>query len=264
VTRLDTFSDPLAAQLLGPPFPHLERGAKAVFRQLPWLPRLLHRVSLGMGDLFALRSEKLDELLGAEQPQQLVILGAGLDSRAFRELGMQQTVVFEVDRPSALAYKQARVGSRRPTVRSLRFIGLDLTGEELGAALEAAGHRADVPTFWLAEGLLMYLTGPELRRVLNEVADRSHPGSQLAATYVALGNAGAVMAWVASHLREPFRSGMNGSQLALLLTEAGFDVRGDHALLDGRLERWETSWFARSERVLLGTRRAAGTERRAP
>lgn len=255
VTRLDTFADPLAAQLLGPPFPQLERAARVLFRALPGLPPLLHRVSLGVTDLFALRSAWLDEQLGAERPRQLVILGAGLDSRAFRDPGLAQTVVFEVDRASAVAYKQRRVQARRPTAEGLHFVVVDLTSRTLGETLEAAGHRADVPTFWLAEGLLMYLSRPDLRRVLEALAGRSAPGSQIAATYVDRSRAGAVMGWVARRLGEPFQSDVESTELAQRVVDAGFEVQEDRALLDEGAEPWGASWLARAERVLLARRR---------
>jgi methyltransferase (TIGR00027 family) len=115
---------------------------------------------------------------------QIVMLGAGLDSRAFR-LGLTGTsTVFEIDRPAVLDFKQEvldRVGAQ-PTCRRVP-VATDLTRDDLATVLGRAGFDPAMPTLWLAEGLFMYLTAAEADRLLDDMRSLSAPGSRLAGEY---------------------------------------------------------------------------------
>ncbi len=69
-----------------------------------------------MGATIEFRTVILDRALAASPPvEQVVILGAGLDSRAWRLDSLKDTVVFEVDFPASQAWKRA--ARRSPWVR---------------------------------------------------------------------------------------------------------------------------------------------------
>lgn len=113
--------------------------------------------------------------------RQLVILGAGLDTRAFR-LRLPWTLrVFEVDLPELFAFKEsvlARVGARP---RCPRFVvPADLRGDWV-APLRAAGFDAAVPSAWLDEGVLGYLTRSAARAVATSISELSASGSRFSA-----------------------------------------------------------------------------------
>lgn len=113
--------------------------------------------------------------------RQLVILGAGLDTRAFR-LPVPRTLhVFEVDLPELFAFKEpvlARAGARPRCPRSV--VPADLRGDWVGA-LQAAGFDASVPSAWLDEGVLGYLTQSDARAVATSIGELSAPGSRFSA-----------------------------------------------------------------------------------
>lgn len=111
--------------------------------------------------------------------RQFALLGAGMDTRAYR-LGLPpDAIVFEVDLPATLAYKDAVLASAgaRPDCRRVT-VGL-AEGDPWGPALRDAGFRPGEPTLWSAEGLLLYLGRHEVAALLDTVTALSGPGSVL-------------------------------------------------------------------------------------
>ena len=113
--------------------------------------------------------------------RQVVILAAGLDSRAFRLPWPAGTTVFEIDQPKVLEYKTATLASHgvQPSVER-HEIPIDLR-QDWPAALTAAGFDPGSPTAWLAEGLLMYLPAEAQDRLFAQITELSAPGSRVAA-----------------------------------------------------------------------------------
>ena len=116
--------------------------------------------------------------------RQVVLLGAGLDTRAFRLAWPAGVRVFEVDLPGVLDFKDQVLAAEGALPLSERIaVEADLGGA-WGEALAAAGHRADEPTAWVMEGLVPLLP-PELTETLVAEATRlSAPGSRLALEHV--------------------------------------------------------------------------------
>ena len=109
-----------------------------------------------------------------------MLLGAGLDTRAFR-LGWPAGVrLFELDLPEMLEFKEHVLAGEAATPRCARaVVPVDLqTGWT--TELLAAGFRASAPTAWLAEGLMIYLSHEEAEGLLTTIGELSAPGSQLA------------------------------------------------------------------------------------
>lgn len=150
-----------------------------------------------LGRYFGLRTRVFDDhLLGCARAgvRQVVLLGAGLDTRAYRLPWPGGCVVFEVDRAEVLGFKRrtlaglagpagsaGRAGLAGPGVapRARRVtVAADLR-REWRAALRAAGFEPGRPTAWLAEGLLLYLPAAAERRLMAEVDEWSAPGSTL-------------------------------------------------------------------------------------
>lgn len=119
--------------------------------------------------------------------RQVVILAAGLDSRAFRLEWPVGTVVYEIDQPQVVAYKTATLESAgaAPTAER-RTVPVDLR-DDWAAALTAAGFDPGRPTAWLAEGLLPYLPAEAQDRLFDILTGLSAPGSQVAVESFSLG-----------------------------------------------------------------------------
>ncbi|MGW4383170.1 SAM-dependent methyltransferase [Kitasatospora sp. NPDC004531] len=136
-----------------------------------------------LASYFALRTRVLDaHLLTAVRAgvRQVVLLGAGLDSRAHRLPWPPGTTVWELDRPEVLAFKQ-RVLDDLEAVPSAcrRTVPVDLRGE-WPQALTDAGLDPRLPVAWLAEGLFLYLPAEAELGVADALTALSAPGSTLA------------------------------------------------------------------------------------
>jgi methyltransferase (TIGR00027 family) len=134
-------------------------------------------------DYQAVRTHYFDEYFAAATAagiRQVVILAAGLDSRAYRLGWPVDTAVFEIDQPKVLAYKSATLEAHgaAPTARR-HAVPVDLRGD-WPTALIGAGFDPAVPTAWLAEGLLPYLPADAQDRLFEMVTAHSSPGSQIA------------------------------------------------------------------------------------
>ena len=112
--------------------------------------------------------------------RQVVVLGAGLDTRAYR-LGVPADVRwFELDLPEVLGFKQRVLDEQQATPRCHRsVVAADLAGDWSDGLL-TAGLDPTSPTAWLAEGLLVYLDAATAAHVLATLTGLAAPGSRLA------------------------------------------------------------------------------------
>jgi len=114
---------------------------------------------------------------------QVVLLGAGLDTRAYRLDLPSHLRWFEVDRPEIVSYKAERLAAEMPTC-DRQTIAIDLADASWPDALVEAGFQPDRPTIWLLEGLVYYLTEPQATDLFSAIDRLSAPGSQLAADFI--------------------------------------------------------------------------------
>lgn len=132
---------------------------------------------------FGLRTRVLDDFLlrsARTNARQVVLLGAGLDTRAFRMDWPSDVVVFEIDRAGVLAFKQQVLTdlSAAPKVKRVP-VPVDLRADWV-TALTTAGFDPAAPSAWLAEGLLFYLPGPAETYLIDTVDRLTTGGSALA------------------------------------------------------------------------------------
>lgn len=132
---------------------------------------------------FGLRTKVFDDfLLQAARvgARQVVLLGAGLDSRAYRLDWPAGCVIFEIDRDGVLAFKHKVLDALAATPKAARVpIPIDLRGDWV-RALTDAGFDAAAPSAWLAEGLLFYLPAAAEVKLIDAVDRLSTTGSALA------------------------------------------------------------------------------------
>ncbi|WP_331764554.1 class I SAM-dependent methyltransferase [Streptomyces anthocyanicus] len=145
-----------------------------------------------LGRFFGLRTRVFDGFLlraaGAGN-RQVVLLGAGLDTRAHRLPWPDGCTVFEVDRPEVLAFKQSvldclvgvdGVDGLDDKPRTERVVvGSDLR-DDWAAKLVAAGFDPSLPTAWIAEGLIPYLSPAAELDLVSVIHAYSRPGSVFA------------------------------------------------------------------------------------
>jgi methyltransferase (TIGR00027 family) len=137
----------------------------------------------GASDFIAIRTRFYDDQVvaaGTAGIRQVVALAAGLDSRAFRLDWPDGVRLFELDLPELFAFKEPVVAASGASPRCDRVtVPVDLRAD-WPAALAVAGFDPTVPTSWLAEGLLPYLTRPDNNRLLTALTNLSRPGSHFA------------------------------------------------------------------------------------
>jgi methyltransferase (TIGR00027 family) len=244
----EVFSDPVALDLLRPDEREVVEQVRAGTPPDGFSARLAYEAVQACAEVIVPRTVAIDEALLARPHPQLVILGAGLDTRAWRLTKLADVDVTEVDHAASQRDKRERLGDRPALVRTLRFAAVDLAEDELGDALDAVGHDPDVPTTWLWEGVVPYLTREHVVGTLRAVGRRSARGSSLIVNYQTpsvrahlgrrlVGLLSALGRHEAATAHEPWRTLLTPAQMAGLLVDAGFGVHSDEDLLTvaGRL-----------------------------
>jgi methyltransferase (TIGR00027 family) len=209
----DEFARPLVSSA-GPAW------ARLADAELAWLDgdphgKRAHRIGI---DYQAVRTHFFDEYFEDAVRagiRQVVILAAGLDSRAYRLNWPPGTAVYEIDQPKVLEYKTgileqhgaAPTASRRPVPIDLR--------DDWPAALTDAGFDRAQPTAWLAEGLLPYLPSDAQDRLFEMFTALSAPGSEVAVEVFGLNSRSNSQRWL--RMRE--RLGLDVNVQALTFHE---------------------------------------------
>lgn len=113
--------------------------------------------------------------------EQYVILGAGLDTFAFRNPGfIAKYPVFEVDHPLTQKDKRERIRNAGWEIpEKLHFVPVDFAENDLKASLLAAGFDPDKKTFFSWLGVSYYLTDEQIRATLLSIKELSAEGSSL-------------------------------------------------------------------------------------
>ncbi|MEU2038995.1 class I SAM-dependent methyltransferase [Nocardia niwae] len=167
------FTDPLAARLLGVTAEELaEKGT-------PTTNHLGDKVSDRPRRLFfAARARFAEDAVAAAITagvRQVVILGAGLDTFAYRN-PRPDLRVFEVDHPATQAWKRERLtaaGIDRP--ETLTFVPVDFETQTLAAGLESTGFKRTDPAVFVWLGVVFYLTSNAAHATLEYIAGQAHP-----------------------------------------------------------------------------------------
>ncbi len=156
------FADPLAVRILADDADTAIRAAQADPSR--------RRLRL----FIAARSRFAEDALAAAIPRgvsQLVVLGAGLDTFAYRTTLADRLLMFEVDHPATQAWKRQRLAATGIAVpRALRFAPVDFERETLAEALAAAGFAPRRPTLFTWLGVVPYLTEPAVLSTLAFIA----------------------------------------------------------------------------------------------
>jgi methyltransferase (TIGR00027 family) len=219
------FADPLAAALLG------DRAEELIaYHRLHGTHPVLSgaRVQVTCRSRYA--QDALARAVGAGVTQY-VILGAGLDSFAYRGGPLAGRVrVFEVDHPASQRVKQVALAAAGIEVPdSVRYVPADLARDPLARCLAVAGFDAAAPAVIAWLGVTMYLTAEAVAQTLTAVAGLA-PGTELIADYLLPQDArdeagalfGTLVAQASAEQGEPWHSYFTPDQMADLAGRAGF------------------------------------------
>lgn len=180
------FDDSLAQALLPRPLAglrpaiRLPGGAKA-------LSAIIDHRWPGVRTSLAARTRLIDDTLAALPPDrlgQLVILGAGFDTRPYRLQRLRSVPVFEIDHPDTQAAKRAALRRTLEVPDNVTFVPIDFNTQTLADTMTGSGYRPDLPTVFLWEGTTNYLTEPTVDATLRWCVRTAAAGSLLLLTYV--------------------------------------------------------------------------------
>ena len=168
----------------------LTGSAVPTLYDLPWDEVLRRESAAGRYPYLnqTLRTMHIDakiRAVAAEGLDELVILGAGLDSRAYRMTKeLAKVRVFEVDFPPTQEDKKRRVRTALATVpENVTYAGIDFTKQTLDEVLLAAGHRPSAKVLFLMEGVTVYLPAEAVSTTLRFVAKNSARGGGIVFDY---------------------------------------------------------------------------------
>jgi methyltransferase (TIGR00027 family) len=232
VTHVPEFSDPTARIFLS------ERGT----RSLEKTERAYRSGKRGfaveygrvMADMMALRTLAIDHGVRdaiTRGARQLVILGAGYDGRAWRMKELAGVKVFEVDHPATQGAKREKVPLLPRPIGAVSFVPTNFEKESVSEVLARAGHDRSIPTCWIWEGVVMYLTRDAMRATLADIARLSGPRSTLIINYHAE-HRNIVARLMFRLLGEAMISAHSRDEMKSELRAVGFEVREDGGMAD--------------------------------
>ncbi len=137
------------------------------------------------------RTRHIDTILkqaAADGVGQVVNLGAGYDSRAYRyRNAMPNVKFFEIELPAMVAEKKRRLKAVLGDVPDyVVFVPIDFNKQTIPEALKKAGYNPDVKTLFIWEGVTMYISGEAVDSTLKFIATQSAPGSSVVYDYILL------------------------------------------------------------------------------
>jgi len=230
------FSDPFASRFL-----HQWRKLFAIVAHVGAgrrvVEQLLDRKAPGARAAGIARTKWIDEEVEAalQHATQLVLLGAGFDTRAIRLPSARRTMTFEMDQPGTSSVKQAAlkdlVGSKPDHVR---FVTIDFNVQPITEALAQAGFDRSRPACFVWEGVTNYLSAESVDRVLRQIAQAAS-GTILLFSYVDRSvlerpaqffGAEKLMARLRSY-GEPWTFGLHPEEVAAYVGERGLTLLRD-------------------------------------
>jgi methyltransferase (TIGR00027 family) len=216
--------DAFALVLVGPAWRELRKGPVSLFPA-----EVVREVYAGIST----RSRYAEDRLAAGAFAQYVILGAGLDSLAWRRPDLLGSLrVFEVDHPASQAWKLERVSDLAlPLSDSQVFVPVDFEAEPLQDALRTAGFDWGQPALFSWTGVAPYLTAQAIASTLRTIAGAA-AGSEVVLSYLAeesvLDDVGRefmrIYTPLAASIGEPLQPGWPAIEIERLISRSGLKV----------------------------------------
>jgi methyltransferase (TIGR00027 family) len=225
----------------------------------------------GMSNLMLIRTRFIDDHLRSALSSgaaQIVILGAGFDTRAYRFAEfLEGRNLFELDYKSTQEIKKRRLAEASITVPSnVHFAEIDFKKDALPDVLRHAGYKPEAQTFFIWEGVSMYLTEEAVRKTLRTISDLAAPGSSLVMDF-----AGRAMIDLlekfpnlsqhnyTTQWGEPWIFGVPDGREREFFKECGLELRESLAFLEREAAK---RYLTRSDGTLLGNIRGGPPTRR--
>jgi methyltransferase (TIGR00027 family) len=206
---------------------------------------LYERMAPGAAAYILLRERAIDDYLKGELGQgleQVVILGAGYDTRAYRIPGIEKTKVFELDESATQNRKMEKLKKVvDPVPGFVTFVPVNFNTQTLGERLQSSGYAENAKTLFIWQGVTFFLTNEGVDRTLAFISEHSGSGSTVIFDYMyseifqdesrsdvkALRSASRISG-------ESYLFGIDRGQIGPFLTQRGFEDVQNETLEDLR------------------------------
>lgn len=192
------------------------------------------RLVPGAGNSIVARVRYFDDVVHSsicDGLEQLVILGAGYDTRAYRIEGLKNVRMFEVDRPATQIVKVEKVKEIFGSLPGhVTYVPADIGIDTLGRRLLDSGYDRSLKTLFVVEGLFMYLPPGAVDETLSFITHNSGRSSAIVFDYIPESvvdgtcelEAGKNWQKGVTDAGEPFLFGIKEGELEIFLTQRGF------------------------------------------
>ncbi|MFX0212431.1 MAG: class I SAM-dependent methyltransferase [Candidatus Hodarchaeota archaeon] len=190
-----------------------------------------HKFIMGRGDYPLVRSYYIEKNLltpwcHSNTESQIVLLGAGLDTRAYRFKPLQKNkhIIFEIDFPKINYYKENILKDNNPLCE-LERISADLSKDNWPQYLLNRGYSSNILTFWVLEGLVYYIEQYLVTSILKKAAEMSPTGSQIFVDICVPAIAGLVFGPFTRY----FKWGLDKNDVKSFFAAVGWDISASFA-----------------------------------
>lgn len=148
-----------------------------------WYPVVAEEGQEGIGNLMINRTVYIDRIIDSakDNAEQFVLLGAGLDTRAYNDLKHSGLEIFELDQATTQQHKRTSLQKAGIDGSHVHYIEVDFAQHDWFNALIKAGYALNKRTIFLWEGVTLYLGEESVRNVLRTVKTISAEGSIIVA-----------------------------------------------------------------------------------
>jgi methyltransferase (TIGR00027 family) len=214
----------------------------------------------GIYEYVIARTKYIDEVYEKvldQQFHQILLLGAGYDTRAYRfNEKAHHTRIFELDAPSTQASKIDQLKKRDIRIPpNVVFVPVDFNRDSLSDELDTAGFKKNGKSLFILEGLIMYLDPESVHDTFRIIREKAGVGSRIVFDYVRssvfrhenslYGEAGVMKA--VANSREQWRFGLEPGEAGSFLAEYGFEMMDQKCAED-----LEAAYFQNDEGLVVG------------
>jgi methyltransferase (TIGR00027 family) len=189
-----------------------------------------HEFIAKRGDYPLVRAHYIDKNLLTpwcnRKKTQIVLLGAGLDTRAYRfpPVQMNDHTIFEIDFFNVISYKEKILRNKKPLCNLMR-VSADLSQSDWTSHLIKSGYSFEIPTFWILEGLVYYIEQNMVISLLTKLAEISHLESNIFVDVCVPALADLVF----GPFTRLFKWGLNKKDIPSFFAEIGWEVSCSYA-----------------------------------
>ncbi len=222
------------------PFAKYFLSSKIIYRHKSWIRRkiahwIMNNIFPGLNGAIVARVRFIDDYLITcidDGLEQLVILGAGYDTRAYRFDSLKEKVrVYEIDHPATQEIKMEKLKTIFPTPPDhVVYVPINFDKERLSEKLPEAGYDKTKKTLFILEGLIMYMPPEAVDETLSFITKNS--GNYSSVIFDCLPSSivdGTIKAKEGKAMRrhvkgsgEPFRFGLEKGEIEEFLSKRGF------------------------------------------